>query len=612
MSSYIEPYDLELDEINFELGIRSMPPVLTRHRMDQLKERLLKEMRGEVEAPNHEFSGNVMNVIKICLRKTKELEALLEIAADQPDRSENILVLISRFNHIKFRINLITSEDPGEVALIKIISERVLCYLQLLNEVREGKSTLKDVLKPEEFLSSDKSRGLSLSVMEGSSENLARALSPVDVTGQGAVPKGYNKNPKKTRTSSPKIDGGEELSSLLEGINLEEDTSFLGGSLDRNKKNKSAKTSARGPMYVPPHERDERQQVNIFTDPAVLSTKPFYQRSIPNYERRQRVSRNERTASADNRNVQQQPSISPQPIYEYQPQYNVPYQPNYAVQQRSNYRNPIPNWHLVYSGDGRGLSVNDFLKQVVFMARADRVREQDLLESAIHLFSGSARSWYMAFEHTFDSWDTLTTSLRQQFISQDGDFGILKDIEQRQQQKDEPFIFYLSAMMNMFDQLQVPLTELSQVRYVLRNMSSFLAEKLALIEIKSLQELSKLCKRIEDVKNRDKIKRSNFPEASNFVNRGRVNEIEHDDRYKLYPVSIPEKSVSFAREVKCVNCRRGGHVYQDCDMDRMRIFCFKCGELGQTSYSCPTCNSGKGNNLRGSAQEFGGSYPRRN
>lgn len=605
MSSYIEPYDLEIDEINFELGIRSMPPVITRHRMETLKERLFKEMRGEVEAPSQEFSGNVKNTIKICLRKTKELEALLVAAADQPDKPENILVLITRFNHVKFRISLLKSEDEGELGLINIISERVLFYLELLHEVREGKVKLKQVLNPDDFLSSDKSKGLSLSSLDISLGDGARAVVPVTKP-TGAIPKRFDKRTRESRTSSPKMDGGEDLSTLLEGIDLGENNGSLDGSFGRNKNRDSvSKSEIGGPIYIPPHDRVNKQ-INIFTDPAVLATNPVYQRSQPNTERRQRVPQNERYVPVANRNFPQQFN-NPRPI----PQPYIPQQPIYAVQPRSNYRNPIPNWHLVYSGDGRGLSVNDFLKQVIFMARADRVVEQDLLESAIHLFSGSARSWYMAFEHTFDSWDTLTTSLRQQFISQDGDFGILKDIEQRQQQKDEPFIFYISAMMNMFDQLQIPLPELSQVRYVLRNMSSFLAEKLALVDITNLQQLSRLCKRIEDIRNRDKVKRNSFPEVSNFSNR-RVNEIEHDDRFKLYPVSIPEKSVSFSKEVKCVNCRRTGHVHQDCDRERMRIFCFKCGELGQTSYSCPTCNPGKGNILRGSAQEYGGSYPRRN
>lgn len=610
MTSYIEPYDLEIDEITFELGIRSMPPVITRFRIEALKERLLLEMRGEVDAPSKDFSGNVRNQIKTCLKKTKDLEVLLMLASDQPDKPEKILVLISRFNHVKFRLNLLSSEDEREKEWIKEILGKVLFYLDLLNSVREGKVVLKDTLNVDKFMSSDKNAGLSISSIEESEGEGARAVTPATIN-TGAIRKNFGINSRDNRTSSPKLDGGEDLSNLLDGLELGEGAGSLDDSLKERRLNRSAPNSLKGgPIYIPPHERVKRP-TNIFRDPAILSTKPIYQRPQPNNERRYRDPHYEINPNEGNRYLPREPMYEPRgPMYH--PQQNIPQQPIHAQQPRSSYRNPIPNWHLVYSGDGRGLSVNDFLKQVVFMARADRVGEQDLLESAIHLFSGSARSWYMAFEHTFDSWLTLTNSLRQQFISQDGDFGILKDIEQRQQQRDEPFIFYLSAMMNMFDQLQFPMPEQSRVSFVLRNMSSYLSEKLALVDITSLQQLSRLCKRIEDIRGRDKIKKTSLPDSSNFSHRARVSEIDHDDRYSLYPLSVPEKSVSFSKEVKCVNCRRNGHVHQECDRERMRIFCFKCGELGQTAFSCPTCNPSKLNTHRGSAQEYGGSFPQRN
>lgn len=611
MSAYIEPFDLEEDEVTFELKIRSMPPVITRHRLEMLKQRFMLEMRGEAEVPNT-LIGDCGNEIKICFKKVKELERLLISAADKP---EKILALISRFNHLSFRIKLLISKDERETDQIKTISEKILYYLELLNSVRQGKANLKDTLNTADLLTVNLSEALMLSSPDQSVEG-ARALTPFTITtGAGAIPKQKNITCEYRVTSSPKIDGGEDISDSLAYLDLGEG---IGSSASDEhlylNKNKLKKVESivvdKGPYYVPPHERIQRP-TNIFKDPAVLSTKPTYaanHRPKQTYEHWKQISEednnNNNAGYTPYRNIPREPIIPQQPI-------NPP-QPNIAQQYRPNYRNPIPNWHLVYSGDGKGLSVNDFLKQVVFMARADRVGERDLLESAIHLFSGSARSWYMAFENTFDSWTTLKAALRQQFISQDGDFGILKDIEQRHQQKDEPFIVYLSAMMNMFDQLQFPLAEGTKVSFVLRNMSSFLAEKIALIDVTSLQQLSRMCKRIEDVKNRDKNRKGSIPETSNFSHRYRVNEVDQEDRYRLYPIAALDKSVSFSKEVKCVNCRRIGHVYQDCDRERMRIFCFKCGELGQTSYTCPTCNPVKGNVQRGSALDQGGSYPHRN
>lgn len=345
-----------MDELTFELGIRSMAPKATRHTMDVLKQRLLKEMRGEAEAPNREWSGNTKNEIKICFKKTKQLEMILSAAAREPEQPEKVLILISRFRHVKFRLGLLASSVEMEKEQIRILMERVVHYLELLNSVREGKIHLKDSLNEDDFLSNDPSPVLNLSSpdcsdVEEEEAAGAGALPPPRST--GTVPKQVEKQTGNIRTSSPKVDGGEDLSTLLDELNLNNRSLDEDLQRGRNRNNKSGpKIPDKTLPYIPPHARGNTQTTNALGDPAVITTRQTYQRPPQYMERGPRVPDNVNNFNeggyAPYRNLLPHPMNPPQPI--------IPPQPIHAIQQRHNYRNPIPNWHLVYSGDGRGLS----------------------------------------------------------------------------------------------------------------------------------------------------------------------------------------------------------------------------------------------------------------
>lgn len=289
------------------------------------------------------------------------------------------------------------------------------------------------------------------------------------------------------------------------------------------------------------------------------------------------------------------------------------------------YRNPITHWNLVFTGDSRGFNVNSFLTQVDHMARADRVTGPDLLASAIHLFSGPARNWYMAFADSFRTWEDLTCSLRRQFIPYDGDYHILKEIESRCQGRDEPFILYLSSMINLFNHLEEPFTEARKVKVVMRNMSLYLSDRLALFDIRTTDELSQYCKRIEDAKNKHKdiYKIPSAYEPCNIFksaapplnNRRQVFEVEtpvqrnfesptsslYDPNKKHRNRAVsPQRQVAFKDLIDdegdfCWNCRKRGHLFENCNLAKMRVFCYLCGELGQFANSCIFCHpSGNG------------------
>lgn len=92
----------------------------------------------------------------------------------------------------------------------------------------------------------------------------------------------------------------------------------------------------------------------------------------------------------------------------------------------------------------------------------------ELVASAIHLFFGPARTGHIAYMALFETWEDVVHYLRERFVSEDADFIILKEIEQRRQGK-ELFILCLANLLTLFRHLQYPLTERKKVALVMRN-----------------------------------------------------------------------------------------------------------------------------------------------
>lgn len=151
MSFKIEPYDLQVDEILFELEIRFMASDMTKHGIDLLRKRLDFESQGKILRPRRQGIYDVSEEIKNCIEKNDDLETHLTLAALQPDRPDKVLILISRFCHVHFRLKMVVSKDKREQEQIKILLEKISGYLSLLDSVRQGNSNLEEALNLEDF-----------------------------------------------------------------------------------------------------------------------------------------------------------------------------------------------------------------------------------------------------------------------------------------------------------------------------------------------------------------------------------------------------------------------------------------------------------------------------
>lgn len=259
-------------------------------------------------------------------------------------------------------------------------------------------------------------------------------------------------------------------------------------------------------------------------------------------------------------------------------------------------RLPVSRWSIKFSGDSNGLKLLDFLKHIELMAIAEETPPQELLRSAIHLFDGLAKTWYMAFGPNFRTWDQLVESLKIEFLPHDYNFWLKKEIENRLQKPSETFGIYLAHMELLFSRLPGGIPELEKIDILLRNVLPMYAEKLSLVLVDSVANLSRLCRQIETtafrLQKRVPVTKNEVSFAPPPHNMFSNQPIRSRSPNRLYIPPQQRRSYTPERDVvlRCYNCLQEGHHFNNCNSER-RIFCFRCGKQGVTAPDCTRCET---------------------
>lgn len=235
---------------------------------------------------------------------------------------------------------------------------------------------------------------------------------------------------------------------------------------------------------------------------------------------------------------------------------------------------PVSRWAVKFSGDSKGLKLPEFLNQVDVIASAEKATDGELHRSAIYLFEGFAKTWYMAFRRNYNSWGELVTGLKIQFLPHDYEYWQMKDIENRFQKSDESFGVFLAAMELMFNELPYITEERRKVQIIRRNLLPAYQDRLALVDTNTLAQLTFACDRIE---------KSQY----SAMRRAQQQPSFSQTRPETERISVPVHDLSTYR---CFNCKNLGHHFNDCRMER-RLFCFRCGKSNFSTLNCPNCKS---------------------
>lgn len=248
---------------------------------------------------------------------------------------------------------------------------------------------------------------------------------------------------------------------------------------------------------------------------------------------------------------------------------------------------PVYKWGLQFDSEN-GPTVGAFLDRVEELRRARGLSKQDLFESAVDLFAGTALIWYRSTIYRITSWDQLCAELKLVFQSSDYDYRLMQEIRNRIQGPQESIDLYLAAMDGLYGRLNSLVSEKDQLDQILRNINPYLQDKLCMFSINSVEELRILGRKAEVGRLRSSIQTS-----SSKPHPVLEPDLAWESTYrrkKLSIAAVQSSSANGGTSLKCWNCLENGHRYSKCTKPR-RVFCYTCGTPDTKKINCPKCSS---------------------
>lgn len=250
----------------------------------------------------------------------------------------------------------------------------------------------------------------------------------------------------------------------------------------------------------------------------------------------------------------------------------------------------ILNWKLTFDGSSDSIPVGEFIYRVNSLTQSTlRGDFRALCKSAHVLFVGRANSWFWRYHHTVNEldWYDICDDLRRNFKEHKSDYEIKETIRSRKQRNGETFDKYLDDIMKITDKLLSPLSERELVEMVIRNLRPDIRLELLHLNIESIVDLKRCCRRRENFFS--DIQGSSQNNRPIFTNRRHISELGVEDVDEEDPqVSAIRFQESKGRN--CWNCEGEGHNYKQCTKPR-RVFCYGCGLVAFFLPNCPNCNS---------------------
>ncbi|XP_055610858.1 uncharacterized protein LOC129757606 [Uranotaenia lowii] len=305
---------------------------------------------------------------------------------------------------------------------------------------------------------------------------------------------------------------------------------------------------------------------------------------------------------------------------------------------RSRRGRPVSDWNLWYDGKDNGQGLMGFLREVEFTADSENVSRQELFRSAINLFRGPAKTWFMSGveNEEFSSWKQLVREIKNEFLSPDHDHASEMRAIARKQGPKEKFQNYLTEMQKIFNGFTKRLTEKRKFQIIFRNMRAdyrgfAIASQIDnLVDLKSFgrkldatfwykfqsvdDNPQRMRNQVNEVYTGTKPKTRNDSEKYHqkpryFYGNSKYESGNDDKHYKKgfrdsnkSIQELPSKKVaptdglelllaqySPLPEGICYNCRLRGHHHKECNRPA-HVFCHRCGFMNFETNNCPFCS----------------------
>lgn len=308
---------------------------------------------------------------------------------------------------------------------------------------------------------------------------------------------------------------------------------------------------------------------------------------------------------------------------------------------RSTRRVPISEWRLKYDGRDEGRKLSDFFKEIKMRARAEDVSDKELFRSAIHLFTGRARDWFLdGYENKeFRNWSQLKRELKREFLPPDLDFQLEIQATNRRQGRGEKFVDYFHEMQKIYHSMTKPISDRRKFDIIWRNMRHEYKNAMTGANIHSLSKLKRFGRTVDEnnwylyqkSSDNQKSRSSQINEISGSKDNSKKAQSENYGSSKVFRNSKYNKSGKDGESEKprqsekeksnkqdspalnpmegssrktltnlvenyrrppigvCYNCRKSGHHYGECP-DKRQKFCRLCGFSDVFTSLCPVCS----------------------
>lgn len=264
--------------------------------------------------------------------------------------------------------------------------------------------------------------------------------------------------------------------------------------------------------------------------------------------------------------------------------------PQSSLPQQRGKSIPVCKWNLKFDG-GSKQSVASFLERAEELRRARGVSVEELFESAVDLFAGPALVWYRSTLPRITSWEQLCNEMKIVFRSPDYDFRLQQEIFNRLQGDGESIDMYIAAIEGLYNRLSVNVPETTRLCQIINNLHPHLQDRLALVDIRNLEDLRQMGRRAEGGRLRVTMPRQ-MPRNTHFLEPDLAYGESHTHRRMMdgKVSSLRPAGSGNSSSVKCWNCSQLGHRYMNCTQERRR-FCYGCGAPDIVKVKCLKCNS---------------------
>lgn len=269
---------------------------------------------------------------------------------------------------------------------------------------------------------------------------------------------------------------------------------------------------------------------------------------------------------------------------------------------------PVFKWPVKFNGRSGSGSVNSFLQRVEELRIARKCSQERLFEAASDLFEDVALEWFRAQlrQKRFNSWNSLVSALKNDFLPRGYDEELWKQIERRTQHEDEPVVIYISIMENLFECLSEKPSEEKRLRTLLPRVLPGYQSHLALQDVPTISRLVQICRALEDS---EKAKKCFKPPPTKQIstlepglaynslsNRLLTSTSSRDTNRRDFGNSnhpTSSRSLGSSSQVSslhCWQCNEVGHMKRDCRKRAKGPTCYGCGRKNVIRPNCPNCS----------------------